>query len=151
MTPRLQASGLGDSAVIARILQRTRTIAVVGLSTDPAKPSADVAAYLQRAGYRIIPIHPKAETLLGEKVYATLDAVPDEIDLVNVFRPAAEAEAWAEAAVRVGAKAWWLQLGLVNEAAAEKARAGGLDVVMDRCTKIEHRRLVQTYRQQLAQ
>ncbi len=151
MTPPSSPHAYDDPAVIARILQRARTIAVVGLSTDPAKPSADVAAYLQAAGYRIIPVHPKAAQLLGETAYPSLEAIPGAVDLVNVFRPADEAEAWAEAAVRIGAKAWWLQLGLVNEVAAARAQSAGLDVVMNLCTKIEHRRLVQTFHQQLAQ
>lgn len=140
-----------DPGVIERILRRARTIAVVGLSTDPAKPSADVAAYLQAHGYRIIPVHPTAERLLGERAFATLAAIPEPVDLVNVFRPAVEAEQWARDAIAIGATAWWLQLGLLNETAARLAQGAGLDVVMDRCTKIEHRRLAQSYREQLAQ
>jgi hypothetical protein len=124
---------------------------VVGLSTDPTKPSSVVAAYLQAVGYRIIPVHPKAARLLGEPVYASLEAIPEPVDLVNVFRPAEEAGTWARAAVGIGARAWWLQLGLVNEAAGGIAREGGLDVVMDRCTQVEHERSAQAFRQPLQQ
>lgn len=132
-------------------LWAARTIAVVGLSTDPTKPSARVAAYLQRAGYRIYPVHPTADTLLGEQVYRSVTEIPAPIDVVEVFRPADEAPEWARQAVAAGAGLLWLQSGIVNEAAARLARAGGVEVVMDRCAMVEHRRLVQQAAQQLAQ
>lgn len=129
-----------DPKVIESILGSARTIAVVGLSTDPEKASHQVAVYLQRAGYRIIPIHPSAPSVLAETAYPTLTAVPVPIDLVDVFRPAAEAPLYAEQAVAIHARAFWLQLGIVNLAAGEIAQRAGLAVVMDRCTLIEHQR-----------
>ncbi|MCF3650005.1 CoA-binding protein [Synoicihabitans lomoniglobus] len=121
------------------IIRRARTIAVVGLSTNPAKPSAAVAAYLQQQGMRVIPVHPTADTLLGEKAYRALSEIPDHVDIVDVFRPAAEAEDWARAAIAIGADCLWLQQGIVNPAAARIAEAHGMDVVMDECTAIVHR------------
>jgi len=126
---------------LRRILREARTIAVVGLSADPEKPSHEVAAYLQAQGYRIIPVNPRGGVILGETVYADLRAVPEPIDLVDVFRPAADCLEVARGAVAVRAKALWLQLGIVNDEAAAFARAAGLAVVMDRCTLREHRRL----------
>jgi predicted CoA-binding protein len=126
---------------LRRILREARTIAVVGLSADPEKPSHEVAAYLQAQGYRIIPVNPRGGVILGETVYADLRAVPEPIDLVDVFRPAAACLEVARGAVAVRAKALWLQLGIVNDEAAAFARAAGLAVVMDRCTLREHRRL----------
>ncbi|HTZ19828.1 MAG TPA: CoA-binding protein [Opitutaceae bacterium] len=127
---------------LRRILREARTIAVVGLSGDSAKPSHEVAAYLQAQGYRIIPVNPRGGVILGETVYADLRAVPEPVDLVDVFRPAAACLEVARAAVAVGAKTLWLQLGIVNDEAAALAHAAGLAVVMDRCTLREHRRLL---------
>ena len=127
---------------LRRILREARTIAVVGLSADPEKPSHEVAAYLQAHGYRIVPVNPRGGVILGEAVYAELRAVPEPIDLVDVFRPAAACLEVAREAVAVRAKALWLQLGIVNDEAAALARAAGLAVVMDRCTLREHRRLL---------
>ena len=127
---------------LSRILREARTIAVVGLSADPDKPSHEVAAYLQAHGYRVIPVNPRGGTILGETVYADLRAVPEPVDIVDVFRPAAACLDVARAAVAVGAKVLWLQLGIVNEEAAALARAAGLAIVMDRCTLREHRRLL---------
>lgn len=132
-------------------LRAARTIAVVGASTDPAKPGGYVAAYLQQAGYRIIPVHPTASTILGQPVQPNLAGIRERVDLVDVFRPAAEAPALARQAVAMGARVLWLQSGIVSEEAAEIARAGGLAVVMDRCTMVEHRGLVAHAQQQLAQ
>ena len=126
---------------LGRILREARTIAVVGLSGDSEKPSHEVAAYLQAQGYRIIPVNPRGGVILGETVYADLRAVPEPIDLVDVFRPAEACLDIAREAVAVRAKVLWLQLGIVNEEAAALARAAGLAVVMDRCTLREHRRL----------
>ena len=125
---------------LGRILREARTIAVVGLSADPEKPSHEVAAYLQAHGYRIIPVNPRGGVILGETVYADLRSVPEPIDIVDVFRPAEACLDVAREAVAVGAKVLWLQLGIVNEEAAALARAAGLAVVMDRCTLREHRR-----------
>ena len=129
-----------DPLVIQRLLRESRTIAVVGLSTDPQRASWFVANYLKREGYRIIPVNPKADAILGEKAYASLAAIPDPVDMVDVFRPAGEATAIARDAVAIGAKALWLQLKLVNIEAAEIAARAGLSVVLDRCVKIEHGR-----------
>jgi len=127
---------------LIHILSSAKTIAVVGCSADPAKASHEVAAYLQAMGYRIVPVNPRGGTILGETVYPDLTAVPVPVDLVDVFRPPAECADVARQAVAIGAKALWLQLGIVNEEAARLAREGGLAVVMDRCTLIEHRRLL---------
>jgi predicted CoA-binding protein len=131
-----------DDAALRRLLREARTIAVVGLSADPRKPSHEVAAYLQAQGYRIIPVNPRGGVILGETVYADLRAVPEPIDIVDVFRPAAACLDVAREAVAVRAKALWLQLGIVNEEASALACAAGLAVVMDRCTLREHRRLL---------
>lgn len=127
--------------MIQRILRETKTIAVVGLSKDPHKASHAVAAYLQRSGYRIIPVNPTVTgTLLGEPVYPTLLDIPDEVavDVVDVFRGARHGPTIARQAVEIGAKVLWLQVGIVSEEAAEIAGDAGLDVVMDRCLKVEH-------------
>jgi predicted CoA-binding protein len=147
MPPPLTSNSLGlylIPTVIDEILASSRTVAVVGLSTDPAKASHRVAVYLQSAGYRIVPIHPSADELLGEKAYPSLTAVPHPIDLVDVFRPASEAVTYAEQAVAIRARAFWLQLGIVNLAAGELAARAGLAVVMDRCTLIEHQRCLRS-------
>ncbi len=132
-------------------LRHAHRIAVVGLSTDATKASARVAVYLHDAGYRIYPVHPTARTWRGLSVYPTLDDVPEPMDIVDVFRPATEAPEWARAAIRNGARVLWLQQGIVSDEAAEIARAGGLDVVMDRCTLVEHRQLVREAAVQLSQ
>jgi predicted CoA-binding protein len=129
-----------DPLVIQRILRETRTIAIVGLSTDPQRASWFVASYLQKEGYRIIPVNPKADRIVGEKAYPDLRSIPGPVDLVDVFRPAAECLGVAEEAVAIGAKALWLQLRLINVEAAECAARAGLAVVMDRCIKMEHGR-----------
>lgn len=128
----------GDS--IREILKRCKTIAVVGLSSNPLRPSHEVSEYMQRAGYRIIPVNPNETEVLGEKSYARLEDVPEKVDIVNVFRRAAEVRPAVESAIRVGAKVVWMQLGIEDEPAAEKARAAGLAVVEDACILIEHRR-----------
>ena len=122
------------------ILERTRTIAVVGLSTDPSKPSHDVAAQLQRAGYRILPVHPTADILLGERVHRTLADIKIPIDLVDVFRPAAACRDVADQAVAVGAGALWLQLGIVSAEARAIAEAAGMDYIEDHCAAAERDR-----------
>jgi uncharacterized protein len=128
-------------ANIPEILKSSRTIAVVGLSSNPMRPSNGVAAYLQRAGYRVIPVNPNESEVLGEKCYARLEDVPEKIDVVDIFRRSECVPEIVESAIRVGAKTVWMQEGVVNQQAAERARAAGLEVVMDRCTLKEHRKL----------
>jgi uncharacterized protein len=124
---------------IAEILNAAKTIAVVGLSSDESKPSYGVSEYMQRKGYRIIPVNPKETEVLGEKAYARLEDIPEPVDIVNVFRRPLQTPEVAQAAVAIGAKTLWLQLGIENDDAKSIAEAGGLDVVMDRCILIEHR------------
>lgn len=127
---------------IRDLLAHTRRIAVVGLSDKPDRPSYGVAAYMQKAGYRILPVNPQVQgEILGEKVYASLSDLPEPVDLVNIFRRPEAVPALVEEAIRIGAKAIWMQEGIVHNAAADLARANGLKVVMDRCLLKEHRRL----------
>ena len=128
---------------IADILHSTRTIAVVGLSSKRYRPSYGVAEYLQRSGYRIIPVNPMETEVLGEKSYPDLDSVPEPVDLVDIFRRSEFVPAIVEAAIRKGAKAVWMQEGVIHEAAGQRARDAGLAVVMDRCILKDHRRLAQ--------
>ena len=127
---------------IRNLLQQARTIAVVGISAKPDRPSHEVAHYLQRAGYTIIPVNPAYEEVLGQKCYPSLHEVPGKIDLVDVFRKPAEVMGVVDEAIAVGAGSVWLQLGVIAPDAADKAAAAGLKVASDRCTKIEHRRLI---------
>lgn len=127
---------------ILEILTGAKTIAVVGFSSKPERPSHRVAKFLEDAGYRIYPINPNIEEALGEKVYASLEEVPAGIDIVDIFRASDKVLPVVEAAIRVGARVVWMQEGVVNEEAARKAREAGLKVVMDRCTMQEYRRLV---------
>jgi predicted CoA-binding protein len=129
-----------DERVIQRLLHTARTIAVVGLSANELRPSNYVAFYLQRHGYRIVPVNPKEREILGEVCYPSLGAIPFPVDVVDVFRVAEAVPPIAEEAVKVGAKALWLQFGIFSFEGAEIARRGGLDVVMDRCMKVEHAR-----------
>jgi len=121
-----------------KILTSARTIAVVGLSANPRRPSHGVARYLQRAGYRIIPVNPNVAEVLGERAYPTLRDLPEPVDVVEVFRRSEFAGAIVDEAIAIGAGAVWLQDGVVDEAAAERARAAGLDVVMDDCMMRRH-------------
>jgi predicted CoA-binding protein len=132
---------------IEAILNRARTIAVVGLSRNPEKDSHRVASYLQSKGYRIVPINPSADEVLGERSYPSLRELPDglkeEIDVVDIFRPSGDVPPVVDEAVEMRRRfgkpgAVWMQLGIVNEEAAQRAREAGIDVVMDRCMKIEH-------------
>ena len=131
-----------DIASLRRILAESRSIAVVGLSRNWQRPSNFAAKYLQHHGYRIIPVNPAYDQVLGEKCYASLADIPEPVDVVDCFRRAADIPPLAEAAIAIGAKVLWLQLGVINLAAAQRARAAGLEVVMDRCIKIEHARLL---------
>lgn len=125
-----------------RILTEHNTIAMVGLSDDPMRPSHFAAIYMQSHGYRVIPVNPRVAdgTILGERVYSSLAEIPEPIGIVDVFRRAEFLPPIAEEAIAIGAPVLWMQLGVVNEEAAAIARAAGLDVVMDRCVKIEHAR-----------
>jgi predicted CoA-binding protein len=126
---------------VREILQTARTVAVVGLSDKPDRDSYHVAAYLQRAGYRIIPVNPMVKEVLGEKAYARLRDVPERIDVVDVFRKPEAVPEIVEDAIAVGAKAVWMQDGVVHNEAAARARAAGLRVVMSKCMLREHARL----------
>lgn len=131
----------GDDQVRS-LLQGAKTIAMVGLSPRAERDSHRVAQYLMDHGYRVIPVNPTADEILGQKSYPSLDQVPGPVDVVDVFRRPEEVGPIADQAVAMGAKALWMQLTVVNEAAAERARAAGLQVVMDRCIKVEHARLI---------
>jgi len=136
-------SGLGmdDINTLRRILKESRVIAVVGLSADWYRPSYFAAKYMQEHGYRIIPVNPKYPSILGETCYRSLREVPERVDIVDVFRKSQDVMPIAEDAIAIRAKVLWQQLGVRNEAAAAKARAAGLEAVLDRCVKIEHGRL----------
>jgi predicted CoA-binding protein len=141
------AALLNANKDIDRLLAATRTIALVGASPKPNRPSHGVMAELQQAGYRVIPVNPVAagQTILGETVYATLADIKERVDMVDVFRRAEETPEVAAEAVAIGAKSLWLQLGIANDEAARIALAGGLDVVMDRCTAVEVARSIRMY------
>ncbi len=125
-----------------QILETIKTVAVVGLSPRPSRAGYYVPAYLQEAGYRIIPVNPHLKQALGEKAYPDLLSVPEPVDLVLVFRRSEEALPVVEQAIQIRAKVVWMQVGVVNEPAAAKAEAAGLEVVMDACIMIDHRRLL---------
>ena len=129
-----------DANVIREILHTARTIAIVGLSSNVLRPSHFVAYYLQRHGYRIVPVNPHETSVLGETAYATLSDIPFAIDVVDVFRAPPFVPAIAEEAVRMGAKALWLQFGVISPEGARIAQQAGLQVVVDRCMKVEHAR-----------
>ena len=122
------------------ILTKYKRIAVVGLSSDPARPSYGVSEYMQSAGYQIVPVNPNETDVLGEPSYASLEDVPQKLEIVDIFRRPEEVPPVVDAAIRAGAKVVWMQQGIVNEAAAEKARAAGITVVMDACLFIEHKK-----------
>lgn len=126
---------------IRRILLNAKTIAVVGLSSNPMRPSHGVSEYLQRCGYRIIPVNPQETDVLGEKSYASLRDIPEKVDIVDIFRRSDAVPPVVDDAIAIGAGTVWMQEGVVHEAAAQKARAAGLEVVMDLCILKEHRRL----------
>ena len=133
---------LGDDInSLRRILKECRVIAVVGLSAQWHRPSYFAAKYMLEHGYRVIPVNPQYPEVLGQKCYASLRDIPEKVDLVDVFRKTADVLPVAEDAVAIGAKVFWQQLGVNNEAAAALARSKGLETVMDRCVKIEHGRL----------
>jgi predicted CoA-binding protein len=129
-------------ATIPEILRTSRVIAVVGLSGNPMRASHGVAEYLQRSGYRIIPVNPNETQVLGERSYPRLEDVPEKIDIVDIFRRSEFVPDIVESAIRCGARCVWMQEGVIHEDAAERARQAGLDVVMDRCTLKEHRKML---------
>lgn len=132
---------INDDAGIRRILETRKVIAMVGLSPKEDRPSNIVARYLMAHGYTVIPVNPGQREILGQPCYASLRDIPMKVDMVDVFRNAADVPPIAADASAIGAKSLWLQLGVINPEAAEAAAAAGLDVVMDRCPKIEHARL----------
>jgi len=129
---------INSPETIRRILDECRTIAVVGLSSDPSRASNSVSGYMRRQGYRVIPVNPNETSVFGEKSYPDLSAVPEKIDLVDVFRRSDEAGKAVDQAIAVGAKAVWLQEGVIDVDAAQRAVDAGLMVVMDRCWLKEH-------------
>jgi len=132
---------MDDINTLRRILKQSRVIAVVGLSADWFRPSYFAAKYMMEHGYRVIPVNPRYPEILGQKSYATLADIPEKVDMVDCFRRSADIGPIADSAIAIGAKVLWQQIGVVNEEAAAKARAAGMDAVMDRCVKIEHARL----------
>jgi hypothetical protein len=132
---------INDNDSLRHILGEARVIAVVGHSDKPNRTSYQIAQYLRSAGYKVYPVNPTVDEIDGEKSYASLDAIPDAIDIVDVFRRSEFLEGVVEDAARVGAKAVWGQLGVRDDRAAAKAEAAGMDMVMDRCIKVDHARL----------
>jgi len=134
---------MDDISTLRKILRENRVVAVVGLSADWFRPSNFAAKYLQSHGYRIIPVNPRyaGQTILGEPCYASVRDIPERVQVVDVFRKTGDVPPIADDAIAIGAKVLWQQIGVRNEAAAAKARAAGLETVMDRCMKIEHGRL----------
>ncbi len=132
---------MNEPEVIDRILIESKTIAIVGVSANPEKISHRVAAFLQSNGYRIIPVNPTVEgEILGEKVYPSIQSIPEPFDVVDVFRRAEDIPGVVDDAIAAGARVFWIQLGIVNEAAAARAEAAGMTVVMDRCMMAEHKK-----------
>lgn len=133
---------MNDDKTMKEILQSAKTIASFGLSSNPEKESYGIADYLKSQGYRIIPVNPTADEILGEKAYPDLESVPEKIDVVQVFRKSEDVPPVVESAIKAGAKAVWMQEGIVNLEAAKKAQEAGLQVVMDACMRATHRRLI---------
>lgn len=126
---------------ISELLNKTRTIAVVGLSDKPDRDSYKVAQYMQRQGYKIIPVNPKVKNILGEKSYPDLKSVPEPVDIVNIFRRSEYVPPIVEETLDISPLAIWMQLGIVNEEAAKKAEKKGIPVIMNKCIMVEHQRL----------
>ena len=135
---------MNEPEVIRRLLEDTHVWAVVGLSPDPSRDSHQVASMLKSRGYRVIPVNPACDEVLGERSYASLAEIPEPVEVVDVFRRSDAAGAHVDEAIAIGASAVWMQLGVVDQAAAERAEAAGLDVVMDRCPAIELPRLARS-------
>lgn len=123
------------------IMEKYHAVAIIGLSSNPEKPSYAVGSYLKEHGYKVIPVNPREEEILGEKSYPDLSSIPGEVEVVDIFRRPEDIPPLAEEAVKIGARVVWTQEGIVSEEAAEIARRAGLDVVMDRCMRKEHIRL----------
>jgi len=138
----MKERNMDRDSVLKEILQSAKTIASVGLSSNPNKESYRIASYLKAQGYRVIPVNPTASEIMGETSYPDLQSVPEKIDIVQVFRKPEDVPPVVDEAIKVGAKTVWMQEGIVNEEAAEKARAAGLQVVMDACMRAQHRRLM---------
>lgn len=132
---------MDEEKTIEELIKNSKTIAVVGLSDNPERPSYSVASYLKKEGYKIIPVNPRGGEILGEKVYPDLKSIPEPVDLVDIFLKPERVLPVVEEAIKIGAKGVWLQLGIVNEEAKKIAEENGLKVVMDRCIKIERERL----------
>ena len=131
-----------DDKILKQIFEECKSIAIIGLSPDESKPSNKVAKYLQNAGYKIIPVYPKEDMILGEKVYRSLEEIPQKVDMVDMFRKASFADELVEVARKRGdVKYFWIQLGLVNDEAFKKATDYGMIAVQNKCTKIEHSRI----------
>lgn len=143
-----QAHGLAGAAEIRALLVSARAIAIVGLSAESIRASFFVADYLKKNGYRIFGVNPRyaGQTILGRPVYAKLDQIPEQVQIVNVFRRPADAPGVADEAIAAGVGALWLQIGVLSDEAVRRARAAGLTVVMDRCLKVEHGRHLGTMR-----
>ena len=133
---------MNNDETMKEILQSAKTIASVGLSSNLDKESYWIGSYLKDQGYRLIPVNPTADEILGEKAYADLESIPDQIDVVQVFRRSEDVPPVVDSAIKAGAKVVWMQAGIVNEEAAQKAREAGLEVVMDACMRITHQRLI---------
>jgi predicted CoA-binding protein len=133
---------MNNDQMMKDILLSARTIASFGLSSNPGKESYGIVQYLKSQGYRMIPINPTADEILGEKSYPDLESVPESIDVVQVFRKSEDVPPVVDSAIKIGAKVVWMQEGIVNEEAAQKAREAGLQVVMDACMRGTHRRLI---------
>jgi predicted CoA-binding protein len=133
---------MGRDAVLKEILLSAKTIASVGLSSNPNKESYQIGSYLKAQGYRVIPVNPNASEILGEKSYPDLQSIPEKIDVVQVFRKPEDVPPVVDDAIKAGAKVVWMQEGIVHEGAAEKAREAGLQVVMDTCMRVAHRSLI---------
>jgi predicted CoA-binding protein len=129
------------SEAVRKILETYKTVAIVGLSDNPDRDSFMVAMYLKENGYTIVPVNPKYDEVLGEKVYPSLREIPFPVDIVDIFRRADAVPDIVEDAIAIGAKVVWMQLGIVKNAAADRAREAGLEVVMDKCMKVEHKNL----------
>ena len=132
---------MDDIQTLRRILKTNHTIAIVGLSANWYRPSNFAAKYMMEHGYRVIPVNPSYQEVLGEKCYPSLRDIPEKVDIVDCFRKSSDIPPIADEAIAIGARVLWMQIGVVDPASAAKARAAGLDVVMDRCVKIEHARL----------
>src|SRR6185503_15800583 len=133
---------MNSDKAMKEILLSAKTIASFGLSSNQEKESYGIVSYLKEQGYQIIPVNPTATEILGEKVYPDLESIPDQVDVVQVFRKSEDVPPVVDSAIKIGAKVVWMQEGIVNEEAAQKAREAGLQVVMDACMRATHQRLI---------